>query len=173
MSRRVRGSVMNAYLKFVKKKWGKTGLDKCLSDMGLKGEFVDGEYYHSEIHENLLRWIHRTHGMEAVEAGGRFVIQNLGIISWVVRFASVKKVLNKFPVNYSEVYTFGHVEVDTSRDDVLYLRLYDVNHIEEACHAWLGVCKGGMKMTKTKGTVTETKCFRKGDDCCEYTFKLV
>ena len=172
MSRRVRGSVMNAYLKFIKKKWGKSGLDKCLSDLGLKETFVDGQYYHSEIHENLLRWIHRVKGEEAVQQGGAFVIQNLGIISWVVRFASVRKVLNKFPVNYSEVYTFGHVEVDTSRDNVMFLRLYDVNHIEEACMAWMGVCKGGLAMTKTKGVVTETKCGRKGNEYCEYTFDL-
>ena len=173
MERRVRGSVMNAYLKYIKKKWGKVGYEQCLRDLGLETTFKDGEYYHNEIHENILRWISREKGIEYVEEAGKFVVQNLGIIAWLVRFASVKTILERFPKNYSEVYTFGRLAIDISEDNSRFaIRLYDVNEIEEACRAWLGVCKGGLEMTGFKGKVTETKCRRKGYKCCEYTMEI-
>ncbi len=172
MERRTRGSVMNAYLKFIKRKWGKEGLEQCLSDLGLDNMFKDGQYYHNEIHENLLRWISREKGLEYVEEGGKFVIQNLGIVAWMVRFANVKTIVKRFPKNYSEIYTFGRVEIEYPDEKHITLRFYEVNFIEEACTAWKGVCEGGLEMTKTKGIVKETKCRRKGDEYCEYAIEL-
>ncbi|MDG6220210.1 MAG: hypothetical protein QCI38_02015 [Candidatus Thermoplasmatota archaeon] len=172
MDKKCRGSVMNAYLKFIKHKWGKESLEKALADMGLEDFFKDGLYYDNEVRENILRWISREKGMEHVEEGGKFVVQNLGIISWLVRFANVRTILEKFPKNYSEVYNFGRLEADFGKEGELSVRLYGVNDIEESCNAWLGVCKGTLEMTRTPGEVKEVKCRRKGDEYCEYSVKI-
>jgi predicted hydrocarbon binding protein len=169
MERRVRGSVLNAYLKYVRVKWGDGGVKACLKDLGLSEEFKDGEYYHDEMRENVLRWLSRTKGREYIQDAGRYVVKNLGILSWMVRFVNVKTLVEKFPQNYSEVYTFGKATVDASKDKAIVFRLHDVNRIEESCLSWLGVCKGALEMTNTNGEVRETKCLVKGDQYCEFT----
>lgn len=172
MERRVRGSVLNAYFKFIEKKWDKDGLDQCSKDIGIDFPFKDGQYYHDEIRENILRWLSRVKGPETLPDAGRSVVKNLGILSWLVRFASPQMLAKKFPENYSEVYTFGRIEVNTEKDNEITLRLYDVNRIKESCSSWLGVCEGAMEMTKREGKATETKCQVKGDKYCEYIIKL-
>ena len=172
MDKRVRGSVVNGYLGFIQKKWGKVGRGQCLEDIGLEDNLAAGRYYHSQISENILRWISREKGNEYIIEAGKFVVGNLGIIKWLVRFANFKTVANKFPSNYSEIYTHGRVEVDTEKDDKYILRLYEVNFIKESCLAWQGVCEGALEMTKTAGTVKKTKCRVDGDPCCEYSIFL-
>ena len=172
MDRQVRGTVINAYLGFVKKKWGIEGLEKCMKDLGIEESVKDGHYYIDQVRENILRWISREKGSEYLEEAGSFVVENLGILSWIVRFASPKTIVEKFPKSYSEVYTFGRIEIDHSDEKNIIARLYDVCQIEETCEVWKGVCKGVLKITKSKGTVTKTRCQLKGDAFCEYVVEL-
>jgi hypothetical protein len=168
VERLVRGTVINAYLKFIEKKWGQTGLDTCIADLGIAEQIMDGQYYVDAHRENILRWIERTHGRESIVEAGKFVVKNLGLLGWLVRFASPKILAESFPKNYSEVYTFGNVKVDTSLRDRISMRLYDVNRVDVSCDSWVGVCEGALEMTHTKGKVTKTRCQLKGDVYCEY-----
>jgi hypothetical protein len=136
--------------------------------MGLAEDVKDGLYYPDAYRENVLRWIERTYGRENIVEAGKFVVKNLGLLGWLVRFANPKTVAESFPKNYSEVYTFGQVKVDTSQRDRIVLRLYDVNRIDISCDSWVGVCNGALEMTNAKGTVSKTKCQLKGDVYCEY-----
>lgn len=168
MDRSVRGSVLNAYLKFVEKKWGKDGLQQCAKDIGLEGTFKDGEYYRDEYRENLLRWLEREKGLSEVVEGGKFVVKNLGLLGWLVKFASPKVIAESFPKNFSEVYTFGKVKIEANEKGLIVMRLYDINRVDVSCTSWIGVCEGVLDMTRTKGTVKKTKCVLKGDVYCEY-----
>jgi hypothetical protein len=168
MDRSVRGSVLNAYLRFVEKKWGKDGLQQCVKDIGLDGVFRDGEYYRDEFRENILRWLEREKGQTEVIEGGRFVVKNLGLLGWLVKFASPKVIAESFPKNFSEVYTFGKVKIEAVDKGRIVMRLYDVNRVDVSCASWIGVCEGVLDMTRTKGTVKKTKCVLKGDVYCEY-----
>jgi hypothetical protein len=168
VERSVRGSVINAYLRFVEKKWGKAGLEACVKDLGLSVEIQDGLYYPDAYRENILRWLERTYGRDSVIEGGRFVVKNLGLLGWLVRYASPKVLAESFPKNYSEVYTSGHVRVDTSQKNRISMKLYDVNRVDVSCDSWIGVCEGALEMTKAKGKVTKTRCQLKGDVYCEY-----
>ncbi len=172
MERRVRGSVINAYLGFVEKKWGKMGLENCTTSLGIDKNLNDGHYYHDQVRENILRWISREKGEQYLEEAGSYVVQNLGILKWLVRFASPETIAKKFPKNYSEVYTFGRLEIDTSQENKIVVRLHDVSHIEETCMAWKGVCQGTLEATKTKGSVNKSKCQLKGNDHCEYVIYI-
>jgi len=160
---------MNGYLKFIKKKWGAEGLANCKRDVGIEDlDFKDGHYYHDEIIGNVLRWVHREKGREAIMDAGRFIMHNLGILSWLVRFTDVETLAKKFPKNYSEVYAFGKCKVDISDSKRLRLILEDVGYYEEACLIWEGVIEESLTMTKTKGRVTHTKCQRLGAPHCEF-----
>lgn len=168
VERKVRGSILNTYLAFVTKKWGRDGYHLCMSEIGLWGEFRDGNYYQDAIRENILRWIAREKGEENLRECGKYIASNLGILSWLVRFSDPKAIANKFPKNFSEIYSYGRMEADTSKDNLIVLRLYDVCRIRECCEVWLGVCEGVLESTKTKGKVEEIKCSIDGADCCEY-----
>jgi hypothetical protein len=168
MERRVRGSILNTYMGFVSKKWGREGYRLCMSDIGLWGEFRDGNYYQDAIRENILRWISREKGGDNLLECGKFVASNLGILSWLVRFSDPKAIANKFPKNFSEIYSYGRIETITDKENQIIIRLYDVCRIKECCDVWRGVCEGLLEVTKTKGAVEETKCSVDGEDCCEY-----
>ena len=174
MERKTRGSVMNGYLKFIKKKWGVEGLNQCKVDVGIENtDFKDGHYYHDEIIGNVLRWLHREKGRDAVKDAGRFILHNLGILSWMVRFTDVETLAKKFPKNYFEVYAFGRVKIDLSDSKRLVLILEDVGYYEEACIVWEGLVEEALVMTKTKGKVTHTKCQRLGEPHCEFIIDIL
>jgi len=173
MERRIRGSVMNGYLKFIKKKWGVEGLTKCKMDVGIDDmEFKDGRYYQDEIVGNVLRWINREKGPEAVKDAGRSILHNLGMLSWLVRFTDIKTLAERFPKNFSEVYAFGKCWVDCSDPKSMILKFKDVGYYEEACLVWQGVCEEALVMTKTAGRVMHTKCERAGAPYCEFLIDL-
>ncbi len=168
VERSVRGTVINAYFKFVEKKWGKAGLTACIENLGLTEVIKDGLYYPDAYRENILRWIERTYGRENIVDAGKFVVKNLGLLGWLVKYASVKVLAESFPKNYSEIYTFGQARVDTSLRNRISMKLYDVNRTDVSCDSWIGVCKGVLEMTHTKGTVKKTRCQLNGDVYCEY-----
>ena len=95
-------------------------------------------------------------------------MKNLGLLGWLVRFASPKVIAESFPKNFSEVYSFGTVKVDASEKGRIVMRLYDVNRVDVSCSSWIGVCEGVLEMTHAKRTVKKTRCRLKGDVYCEY-----
>ncbi len=126
MSRKeIRGSIINGYLKFVKKKWGKIGLEECREFVGITKKIDDGHFYIDKVKLDILRWIGDEHGEEYVIEAGRFLVSHLGMLSWIVRFMDPYKVATRFPKEYTEVYNFGRVEVKGEPGDIL-IKLYDV-----------------------------------------------
>jgi len=153
---------------FITKKWGNEGKRHCMSDIGLWGEFRDGNYYQDAIRENILRWMAREKGEEYLHECGKFIVSNLGILSWLVRFSDPKTIASKFPKNFSEVYSYGKIEAVTDAESEITIRLHDLCRIKECCEVWRGVCEGVLEATKTKGTVEEVKCSVEGAKFCEF-----
>jgi hypothetical protein len=168
MERKTRGSAITGYFKYIKKKWGQDGLDKCYLDIGLKQDLDETQYYPDELMIDVLKWIRSNYGDEALREGGRFVVKNLGVIAWLVRMASPKFIAKRFQKNMKELYTFGSVEIDDLGEKSIGIRLIDTYAGEERCIAWEGVCKGAMDLTHKKGTVKKKACAGNGGDCCEY-----
>ena len=86
-------------------------------------DFVDGQYYQDELIGNILRWINRNKGEEAVKDAGKFLLHNMGILSWMVRFSDFPTLAKKFPKNFSEVYAFGESRIDDSEPNKIKLIL--------------------------------------------------
>lgn len=169
MERLTRGSVINGYLKFVKKRWGQDALDMVLAKLGIDGMLKDGQYYTDEYHKKILEWIGREKGGEEtlIEAG-KYVVQDLGILSWMVRLIKFSTMVDKAIKHSNELYKFGHAEWSEVEPNVYHIKLYDICYFPERCHAWKGVFQGALKACKTKGVVTKELCQLKGNDCCLY-----
>ena len=159
--RLTRGSIINGFFGYIKNKWGKDGLKQCKMDIGLEIEIKDSGYYQDEILAQTLKWLGRVKGMDYVREAGKYTILNLGMISWLMRFADIRTVAKRLPKNYDEVYKFGRVEVNTETPGIITVRFYDVITYEEAYHSWVGACQGSLEASKTKGTVSITK---RGED---------
>lgn len=169
MERKTRGRVLNGYLDFIENEWGASTRKVATADIGIDSmDWSDGQYYQDEIVDNILRWIRRNKGEDAVKKAGRAILHNLGILSWMVRFSDVETIAKKFPKNFSEIYAFGSCSVEISQKDRVKLILKDVVFYEERCMVWIGICEEVLAITKTEGKVTHPKCQLKGDDVCEY-----
>ncbi|MCK5024811.1 MAG: hypothetical protein KAR56_04260 [Thermoplasmata archaeon] len=174
MERRTRGSVLNGYLKFIEHKWGVSNLKIARADMGIDNlNFKDGQYYQDEIIGNVLRWINRNKGQEAVKEAGRFILHNLGILNWMVRFNDFQTLALKFPKNFSEVYAFGSCEIDASNPNKIRMILKDVCYYEEACLVWEGICQEALTITKTQGKVSHTSCERQGETQSVFIVEII
>ncbi len=166
--REIRGQIINGYLDFVKKTWGKDGLEDCRKAAGLEDiKLKDGQFYSNEIMMHILTWIKDTHGIERVKQAGNFAVKNLGMFAYLVRFINMEKMLGKAEERYREMYHFGKVSIKHGNNRSI-ATMRDVSTTAENCIGWQGAFEAMLEMTKSKGTVTHTKCQMKGDDRCEY-----
>ncbi len=166
--RKVKGSVINGYLKFVGKTWGKEGLEKCLIDTKLKGlEIKDATKYPNAMLMEIIRWISKNYGMVYIRKAGQHAVKNLGMLAYVVRFTSIETMLGKAKDAYMEAYDFGTVAMSISGKHAV-ASMKDVSEIPENCEGWIGALEALLDITRTKGKVRKTKCQLKGDEKCEY-----
>ena len=166
--REIRGNVINRYLAFVRKTWGKDGEEQAIKDSGLADiKINDSKFYDNEIMERILKWISANHGMDRVRQAGKFTVKNLGLFAYMVRFMSMEAMLHKAEERYSELYKFGEIKIEL-QDKKAIARMLDVSGIEENCQGWMGVLEAMLDLTKTKGTVSHTECQVKGASQCIY-----
>ena len=167
--KKLRGSVLNGYLKFIRKKWGSQEFIRCVHHIGVNQEgFKEGDWYEYEYSEKLLFWLAKQKGRDQLEALGRFTVQNMGLLSYIVRFMDVKSIIKRSPKTYQDAFNFGRIEVFKLEGKKAVYRTHDVSQNEYSCLAWKGVCYGFLDATRTKGEVEKTKCIFDGDPYCEY-----
>lgn len=165
--RKARGSVINGYLKYIKKTWGQDGVDQCAGYLGIDPKDIkDGNWYSDEYGDKLLEWMVSLKGKKYVVLSNRYMVKDLGMLAYIVRFMDVKTILKKLPKNYDDIFNFGRVEVDIKEKNAV-VRVYDAATSEHSCPGWQGVFEGAFELTKTKGgRVKETMCQWKGDEYC-------
>jgi len=172
MDRKVRGSVIQGWVDFVQKTWGEGGLDGMVSSVGLDLPLDEKAYYDDSNHLRLLEWIHNEKGLDAVHRGGRFVVQNLGLLAYLVRFTTPMKVLERATRMHDHVYSFGTVDLLELDPKTIQFIFKGVCTTQERCVAWKGALEGVLKMTRTPGKVEETTCEVKGDGKCTYIISI-
>jgi len=170
--RKVRGGAINGYLAFIKKSWGEAGRVECVAAIGLPPDarFEDGLFYPNKILVDVLKWISATHGMDKVRQAGKFAIMNQGFLSYLVRFINMDQMLTKAEERFHETWKFGVVGIRRESKKAT-VSIKDFSDVEENCIAWVGAFEGMLEMTKTKGTVKETKCQLKGNERCVYVIE--
>ena len=144
-------------MKFVKKTWGKVGVDECLRDTGVDiGKYKEGKWYPIEDSEKILLWIGDKKGGEMVERCGNYTVKDLGILSYIVRFANIKFLLEKASQSYADAFKYGKLVTDIQENQAI-IKMKDNHPHKYSCQAWKGCFEGMLEMTKTKGTVEETQ----------------
>ena len=162
VERRVRGSVISGYLKYVEKTWGQDGTARCRKETNLAGlELTDGIFYPNAM---LLAVIN---GIAHVRKAANHAVKNLGFMSYIVRFSSVENMLKKSKDAYNEAYSFGEVEMKF-KPHLATATMKGVSEAPENCEGWMGALEALLELTHAKGRVTKTKCQLKGDPHCEY-----
>jgi len=164
----IRGSVVYGYLKFIKRTWGIEGLKECVEATGVDPDKIKGGQWYSADHtRKILQWVSDTKGQDYVRKSGNYIVKDLGVLSYIVRFTNIKTLLKKAPDSYSDGFTYGSIKVDIGENSAV-IKMKDTAVDDYACPAWLGALSGMLEMTRTKGTVEETQCQRKGAPHCEF-----
>lgn len=169
--RKVRGSVIQGYLKYIERTWGELGLDECTGTIGLDYDHFDEKrWYRIDQLDKVIEWIAENKGEKYIERAGNYTVKDLGILSYLVKFASIESLLKKAPKSYHDAYDYGEIEVDIGEKEAI-IKMKDVIHGEYSCNGWLGAFKGMIEMTNNSGTVEEVKCQREGASHCEFLLK--
>ena len=164
----VKGSVINGYLLFIEKTWGKEGVQNCKKDLNITDmKFKDGLFYSNSILLRIIKWISNTKDISYVRKAENHAVKNLGMLAYIVRFAKMETMIEKAEDAYKESYDTGEVKI-TIGDHMAVAKMKDVSEIPENCEGWIGAMEALLELTKTRGQVTKTMCQLKGDPHCEY-----
>ena len=167
-TRKVRGSVINGYLRYVEKTWGKEGIGNCKKALKIEDmKFKDGMEYPNDILLEVIKWISDNKGMEYVKKAGNHAVKNLGMLAYVVRFTKMETMVNKAKEAYRENYSHGEVDMKIGDHKAVAI-MKDVSEIPENCQGWIGAMEALLELTHSKGRVIKTKCQLEGDPHCEY-----
>jgi hypothetical protein len=163
--------VISGYLNYIKKRWGKVGLDDFLKEMEtvVPNPLVEKEWYDADISETILGWMAINHGKEHLERCGNTTVKDLGILSYIVRFANIKSLLKLAPKHYCQAFDYGKMNIEVHEaEKFAIITMKDTAISEYSCPTWIGAFTGMLEMTKTKGTVSERMCQWKGAPNCEF-----
>ncbi|MFO7791434.1 MAG: hypothetical protein R6W73_00440 [Candidatus Saliniplasma sp.] len=166
--KKVRGVVMEAYFNSIKRQFGEKGVRKCAEYAGISPDDIKSKmWYPAEYHAKIHTWIGENKGAEYVTTAGKYGIKNMGFLSYLARFISIKTLLKKAPKSHRDAYNFGSMSIvkDEEKKEAL-VKLKGVIIDEYSCHGWKGVFVGGLEATKTKGKVKIIDHPEKGEDDC-------
>jgi predicted hydrocarbon binding protein len=167
--RKCRGSTILGYYKYARKTWGAAGAKELATSAKFDPEELkEGGWYDDAINDRILDWIAKTKGKEYLIKSNRYLVQDLGLLSYIVRFMDASTILKKLPANYKDVFNYGRVVVEIEAPGAAKVRIYEAATSEYSCPAWLGVFQGMFEMTHTKGKAKEVQCQFKGAPHCVF-----
>ncbi|MFO7792022.1 MAG: hypothetical protein R6W73_03460 [Candidatus Saliniplasma sp.] len=171
--KKVRGSIINGYIKYIRRTWGDRGVNDLEEKLNIDIEDInDREWYDVNIHSSVHEWIVENHGEDHLRRGGSFTVQNMGVLSYLIKFTSPKTMLKKAPKSYSDAFTYGDVKIDIEdEDDKAYIKFKDNVVDEYTCIGWLGVFEGILKATNTEGEVKVWDAKDKGEKDCYFIMR--
>ncbi len=150
--KKVRGDLLLGYFKGVKKFWGVKGLKECEKYVGAKEDNIKStSWYPIEYHSKMHRFLGEKNESAVVKVA-RHAIQDLGMLSYLVRFVSIERMLKKGPKSYKDTFNFGVPTVNI-HDNHAIIKLKDVVTTEYTCLGWKGVFLGALDATNTEGKV--------------------
>ena len=167
-SRQVKGAVLIGYMKFIRKTWGKEGLEEFISAIDIEPVIQEDRWYDDVWSTKTLAWISENKGEDYVERSGKFAIMNLGEMSNIVEFLDIRSILKRGSESYMKGFDDGDFIVELGVDNATIKITGSGVDDSYACRAWIGVFKGMLEITKTTGTVREVQCERDGASHCEF-----
>ncbi len=162
-----KGAVPNGYMKFIKRKWGVSGLEEAMKYAGIEKRPKDSEWFPMRKSDMLLEWIYRNKGEKQVIEAGRFAAKDLGIFGYL--FSSIlglDRLLERSRETYPRMFNYGRMiyEKDGNRAIVI---MKGVKLSEYTCLAWEGGIKGLMEITKSTANLRRIEV--ESDRDCKYS----
>jgi predicted hydrocarbon binding protein len=171
IEKKCKGSVIQGYAKYLKKKWGQAGLEECEGVLKYRvKDIVSDKWYPAEFNDNMLKWIYETKGHDAIFQAGSSLVSEIGIVSFAARVMGIKKILERGLEETRNSLNYGEIKIDV-RDKQATVSFKDMCPYKSSCIVWTGILSGLFKITNTKGTVREVKCELEGGDACVYELK--
>ena len=147
---RIKGRVINGYAKYIRKKWGKEGIEQCNKKVGIDIEACQNEKWISNTYlDDLLDWINENHGPDEVRQAGFSVVAERGVVNFVARLAGFDRVLDHGIEDIKDSLNFGEVNIKKNGKSAE-VALKDITCTPSACHAWQGIFEGTFHITKTE-----------------------
>ncbi len=149
---KVRGDVIKGYIRYIKKTWGQAGVDsyETYADVDSKG-LKDNQWYDNELLRKMHLWFAEK-DEKHVRLSSSYCVQNLGLLSYIVKFMNIKKLLKKVPKSYNDGFSYGSLTIDIEENRAT-ARFKDVIIDEYTCDAWKGALEGALLASNTVGTV--------------------
>jgi len=168
--KKVRGSLLNSYTKYIKKKWGGDGLKECAKVIGMNPDDISAkEWYGLELSIKILECVNEKGGQEHIEKCGGEVLQDIGAIAYLIKLSDMGTVLKRATTQgYDSSFNFGKCSFQIIDKNNALIKLEDHSESELMCLAWIGSIMGAMKLKKLNGKVTEKQCQLKGAGFCEF-----
>lgn len=166
MGKKVRGSILSGFIKFVERTWGEDGRNDLIDETGVDVNNISKrKWYPVEYLRKIHRWIGEDKGEKYLRRAGNYTVQDLGILSYLVRFTSIERLLKKAPKSYDDAFSYGEVHIDIGEGEAI-VKMKDVVIDEFTCAAWRGVFEGSLEATDTEGTVKPIDHEDKGGNDC-------
>ncbi len=179
---KVKGSLINGLLFYMKKKWGKAYVDSLNLSFD-KEDIKDGRYYpYSYIRELHAHLGDKNRGKEEkgfIQAGKAIVeatLEGKFFVNYIVKRRSLEKTFSDL-VKAWEKESFqgafeGHIEHDGKTIRVIVDQLCD-DRGEEVCWLNLGGMEGVVKVSGKKANVKHTECVFHGGKHCVYEIEVL
>ncbi|HAR95711.1 MAG TPA: hypothetical protein DCR97_07085 [Deltaproteobacteria bacterium] len=163
-----RGGVILGYARYIKKKWGKDGLEQCQRAVGMpNAKILEDGWYPEKVNCDVLHWIADNHGRDEVFKAAVYTVNGNGVIAFAARMAGIRNVLDRGVEDYRRNFNFGEIKVNVG-DGRATITLTDSPFDELDCYSWQGAFQGVLDMCKLRGKVEQTECTFKGGKSCVY-----
>ncbi len=164
---KIRGTILNGYINYIKRNWGQKGITDFEEYLGESVDQInESEWYNSDLLKKAHLFI-ADKGPDHVRLAGQYEIQNLGLLSYLVKYFNVKTLLKKAPKNYKEGFSYGESEIEIGDKEAV-VKLKNVMIDQHVCDAWQGVLEGALKATNTEGVVKPIFPEDRGEFDCFY-----
>ena len=152
-NRKVKGSVPNGHLNFIKLKWGVSGLEDAMKFADISARPKDGEWVPMVKSDALLEWIYRKKGEEYVKEAGKYAAKDLGIFKYLfASLSGLNSLLKRSVSNYKLLFNFGEMYFERTESGYRVV-IKEGKVTEYSCLAWEGAMKGLMEITHSRGSV--------------------
>jgi hypothetical protein len=166
--RLARGAVILGYARYIKKKWGREGIEACQKAIGMpQAQISEDGWYPEKVLNDTLAWISESHGRDHVLKAAAYTINSSGLVAFAARMAGIRSVLERGAEDYRRNFNYGELKV-VLEDGRAVVTMTDAANNEVDCLAWQGALQGAVDMCKRNGKVVQTECRFKGAKDCVY-----
>ncbi len=121
----VKGASLNAILKFIKKKWGRDGVEEALKYAGIKKAPKDGEWFPAEKMNKVIEWVGEKKGPEKAREAGEFTVTNMGVFMYIlVSKMSFDSIMKNADKKYRIMSNYGGIVTEKMGD-----KTYSITYI--------------------------------------------